>query len=377
MNVTGYHSTALSILIKLSTELHAFVLPASFHYKMLCRVNPDILEHLSRDCPDCELVNYVVNGFRNGFALGMTKFPESNAHDLPKNAKLVREKPEEAQKLVDVEIEKGHMLGPFDEPPMEGMSFSPINLVEKAGGKEGEYRLIHDLAFPYDGESSVNTCIPPENSKVCYHHIDEVIDMALEIGQSVKEICADIRHAFRNLGLRFDQIKYMGFTLKGKFYINVCLPFRAASSCLIFEKVAMLLEWIVVNETRRRYISHYLDDFPLLSHSDEDAQAFLDAFLDIMEQIGMPIAENKTIGPTPFLVYLGMLLNFLDQVLAIPEKKRTKCLELIDGMIQAYRSHQQVQVKDVQKLAGHLNFVSQVIPAGKPFMAGLYTNLAP
>ena len=82
----------------------------------------------------------------------------------------------------------------------------------------------------------------------------------------------------------------MGFTLMGKFYINMCLPFGAASSCLIFEKVAMLLEWIVVNEMGRCYISHYLNDFPLLGNLDEDAKAFLDVFLDITEQIGMPIA---------------------------------------------------------------------------------------
>ena len=145
----------------------------------------------------------------------------------------------------------------------------------------------------------------------------------LKIGRSAKGIRTDIHHAFRNLGFRY-QIKYMGFTLQGKYYINVCLPFRAASSCLIFERVATLLEWIVVNETRRRYISHYLDDFPLLGHSNHNAQAFLDSFLDIMGQIGMSIAENKTIGPTPFLVYLGMLLNFLDQVLAVPEKEENQ-----------------------------------------------------
>ena len=44
------------------------------------------------------------------------------------------------------------------------MLFSPINLVEK--GNTGKYRLIHDLSHPYNGETAVNDCIPPENAKV-------------------------------------------------------------------------------------------------------------------------------------------------------------------------------------------------------------------
>ena len=75
----------------------------------------------------------------------------------------------------------------------------------------------------------------------------------------------------------------------------------------------------MVHKTGREYISHYLDDFPLLGELDEDPQAFLNDFLAIMAQIGMAIAGNKTIGPTPFLVYLGMLLNFIQQVIAIPD----------------------------------------------------------
>ena len=43
----------------------------------------------------------------------------------------------------------------------------------------------------------------------------------------------------------------------------------------------------------------------------------------------MPVAEEKTLGPTQTLEYLGLILNFLIQVIEIPEKKRTKCLLII------------------------------------------------
>ena len=38
-------------------------------------------------------------------------------------------------------------------------------------------------------------------------------------------------------------------------------------------------------------------------------------FTDIMIAIGMPLAEEKTLGPGPVTEFLGMVLNFLQQLL--------------------------------------------------------------
>ena len=135
----------------------------------------------------------------------------------------------------------GHMLGPFDEPPLEGMVYSPINLVPKARSKN-KYRLIHDLAYPYNTNQSMNSCIPEENSKVEYHQIDEVIQMALSLGILVKGARCDIKAAFRNQGVIEWEIRLLAFTFEGQIYINCSIPFGASSSCAIFEKVTGVLQ---------------------------------------------------------------------------------------------------------------------------------------
>ena len=94
-------------------------------------------------------------------------------------------------------MEKGHILGPFDQPPMENMVFSPINIVPKPNGN---HRLIHDLAFPWDGINSVNACIPESNCIVHYHYIDELIDLALRMGNSVQGVRVDIRIGIQKFG---------------------------------------------------------------------------------------------------------------------------------------------------------------------------------
>ena len=266
------------------------------------------------------------------------------------------------------------MLGPFDEPPIPGMIFSPINLVPKAGSKD-EYRLIHDLVFPYDGINGVNNHIPECNSKVKYRHFDEVIDIAMKLGIGTHGGRVDIH--FWNLPLREDQLFLMGFTLHGKIYINCTLPFGAASSCLIFEKVATLIQWIATNETKKDSISHYLDNFPLLGESLQETQDFMDEFTAILNKINLPVAENKTIGQTPFLIYLGLLLNSRDQVLVIPQPKIDKCTVLINNLLLAYRSRVTALVHDIQELAGQLNFICQAVPAGRHFLSSFYALAAP
>ena len=92
-----------------------------------------------------------------------------------------------------------------------------------------------------------------------------------------------------------------------------------------------------------------------------------------MSRINMPVAEEKTLGPTQLLEYLGLLLDIVNQRIGIPTKKREKCLELIQELLLAKEKHQSVRIRQIQKVAGTLNFICQALPAGKLFMNSLYS----
>ena len=74
-----------------------------------------MIRYLACDHPDRDLVRYVVNGFRYGFSLGMTRRPPPNSPCA--NGSKAQEDPVTMQQLVDKGVAKGHMLGPFDTPP--------------------------------------------------------------------------------------------------------------------------------------------------------------------------------------------------------------------------------------------------------------------
>ena len=58
--------------------------------------------------------------------------------------------------------------------------------------------------------------------------------MGIEIGVSMTAAPMDAAFAFRNQPMRRDQLHFLGFTLKGKYYINSSLPFGAVPSCKNF-----------------------------------------------------------------------------------------------------------------------------------------------
>ena len=340
-----------------------------FTYKPLRKINPDKLQFYLREHPDRKLVHYLVNGFDLGFKLDIADRPQPRPPC--QNSRAVRHNPEATHALIREEVQKGHVLGPFTQVPLPNLVFSPLNIVPKSGSPNC-FRLIHDLAYPYSKQQSINSCIPREAALVQYCLLDDVIHMAQEIGPNTLGARIDIRHAFHNLPIHADDIHLLAFSFNGAIYINSSLPFGVASSCAIFERVACALQWIVIHHSKRSSMSHFLDDFPLLESSPCCLCQFMTEFEDIMQDIGMPIAANKTLGPTPVLEYLGLLLDFPNQVIKIPLSKRTKCLKLIDSFLSAHAHKRKVTVKTVQKLAGSLNFICQALPAGRPFLVSLY-----
>ena len=369
-------SKLISQLIKSIQLIRGFlVFIGKFKYIPLRRVKPDVLRQLLQDYPDKDEAQFVIDGFTRGFPLGVDPAKRPQPRGPCENSQAARERPDITRALVAKEVELGHMLGPFDEPPIPNLVFSPLHLVKKAGS-EDKWRLIHNLAFPYT-EESVNRSIPPEEASVQYHYIDELIALALELGPNITGCRVDFRHAFRNLPVIFEDLCLLAFSLDGKIYLNASVPFGSALSCQLFERVATVLQWIVTNVTGWRWISHYLDDFPMLARTEAELLIQMQRYMQLMEYIGMPIATDKTLGPTQLLEYLGLLLNLINLTLQIPDEKRKKNIERIDKLLDAFHRRAAVTAKTIQKVAGSLNFICAAIPAGRAFLADLYKLIRP
>ena len=169
----------------------------------------------------------------------------------------------------------------------------------------------------------------------------------------------------------------LGFTLDDLYYINASMAFGARSSCKIFEEFACAVQWIWEKETESKDVSHYLDDFLFIHELLKICKWYMRKLKSICEFIGAPLSSEKCVGPFQQLEFLGLLLNFAKQTLAVSKEKVNKALNLISCFLETLletdkNKKGKVTVVQIQSLTGLLNFLCRAVPAGRAFTRRLY-----
>ena len=154
------------------------------------------------------------------------------------------------------------------------------------------------------------------------------------------------------------------------YFIDKCLPFGSSISCAHFQLFSDALAAILEAKMKVR-VTNYLDDFLFMSISEYETNRLVGEFLLICERLGVPVSSEKTELATSCIVFLGILLDGKNHILAIPQEKTTKAINLLKLVI----SLKKVTIHVVQKLAGLLNFLQCAIILGKTFMQAMYDKL--
>ena len=118
------------------------------------------------------------------------------------------------------------------------------------------------------------------------------------------------------------------------------------------------------------FIANYLDDFLFIAVSANRCNKLVKMFLELCEELGVPVAEDKTEWGTIRIVFLGILLDGEKFLLTVPEDKRMKAVNMLNLMISKKKS----TVKDMEKLAGFLNFLNKAVVPGRAFMRRMYSK---
>ena len=183
---------------------------------------------------DKEETEFLVEGFKNGFSIGYNG--NQNVRINSPNLKF-REVGNATMLWIKVmkEVKEHRYAGPFETIPFDSYIQSPIGLVPKDGGKDT--RLIFHLSYPRGKKSSVNANTPIHLCTVQYPDFNEAIQLCLKAGKSCKIAKSDIKPAFRNLGIRRQDWKFLIMKavspVNGKtyYFVDKCLPFGASISC--------------------------------------------------------------------------------------------------------------------------------------------------
>ncbi len=81
------------------------------------------------------------------------------------------------------------------------------------------------------------------------------------------------------------------------------------SSCAIFEAFSTAVEWIAKEVFSPGGMVHILDDFLIISTSRQMGQSNLESFQNLSEELGIPLAPDKTEGPSTCITFAGIELD--------------------------------------------------------------------
>ena len=71
-------------------------------------------------------------------------------------------------------------------------------------------------------------------------------------------------------------------------------------------------------------VTNYLDDFIIFEVSEGSCNEMVNYFLTMCKQLGVPVSHEKTSWAAIQVVFLGILLDQVNLVLAVPEDKGNK-----------------------------------------------------
>ncbi len=316
-------------------------------------------------------IHYLMNGFTHGFALGVQPSPIykscKNHPTATSNYPVLIEK-------INKELRAGHWSGPYDIPPMDPLTVNPLGLVPKMtdDGRDlpilvphdpDSYRMITDLH-----RSGVNDQILTQLAKIQYTKFDEVICRYLSKGRGCHLAKTDIKSAFRIIPVSPKDWKHLGARCGRFFFIDKCLPFGLATSCVIFEEVAKALEAIVRAHLQSQTLDHYLDDYIMCNLRICQTNQAIYTLVETAGYLGIPIAWEKTRWATTLIHFLGLDVNTVDQVIMIPNHKISALPCKLDHVL----GSKTVTVKTLQSLAGTMSFYTKAKPGGRTFIRRIY-----
>ena len=315
-----------------------------------------------QEYPLKNVVNELSDGFVNGFRL---KYTGPRIHRVSPNLLSAYQHQEELKEKVRKEINLGRVAGPFDNLPISNLQISPVGIVLKSDGLN--WRLISHLSYP--PSNGINAFIDPKFCTVKYTSFDRVVEMLSQLGKGAEMGVIDIKSAFRLLRVYPGDFDLLGFQIEGKYYIDKCLPMGCAISCNIFEQFSTFLHWLVEKKSGMKTLDHYLDDFFFAGQKHSNyCKNLMNCFLDICHELGIPIAQDKLVGPVTNLIFLGLELDTLEMCIKIPAKK----LESLITDLQYFLNQNRITLKNLQSLVGSLNFFSKAVRSARAFNRRFY-----
>ena len=185
--------------------------------------------------------------------------------------------------------------------------------------------------------------------------------------------------AFRHLGIKPSHWAWLILAARSPvdsklyYFVEKSLPFGSSISCAHFQEFSTSIAWIVRFRTKRDLVN-YLDDYLFVALLKLFCDSQIDTFLEICKSVNFPVSLEKTFWETTRLTFLGMLLDTVNQVVAIPVEKIDKAKSMLNYALS--KRSGKLTLHELQRICGFLNFLCRCIVPGRAFTRRLYAATA-
>ena len=186
----------------------------------------------------------------------------------------------------------------------------------------------------------------------------------------------DLSNTFRVLPLKISSFCWVVLKAedprdgKMKYFVDKCLPFGASISCSHYQRFSNSLKHLLQFRTSRKTVTNYLDDFLFIALLKVICDGMIRDFIQLCNELKVPIVQEKTEWGTDMLVFLGILLEGRHRRLCIPIEKQEKALHLLNDI----SAKRKATIKDLQVLTGFLNFLARAIVPSRMFTRQMYAK---
>ena len=297
----------------------------------------------------------VLDLIRFGFPTGYVG-PTSDTTGVPSHPSASNF-PDHINDFIRKEMLLNGIVGPFDCPPFTPWCHvSPLMSREK--GNTGKRRIITDMTFPLD--SSVNAYIV-KNGVYGFEHqhslptVEALADHIRDISPGAYMSSIDVSRAYKNFTSDPLDWPLLCFAWEHSFFCDLSMPFGARASSYHMQSIANCITDIL--GAQGIYALMYLDDLIIISPNRELAQEHFNVARRLLQELGLPEAEDKLQPPTQVIKWLGIIIDSAALTLSIPIDKVDAVLQQVN----TYQNRKYITKKQLQSLLGHLLFVAKCV----------------
>ena len=309
--------------------------------------------------PDIEFYNHVLNGIANGFHIGFNP-SKAQCVSAKRNMRSAQQHSSVVEDYLEKEVSMSRVIGPLSDK-ISGVQINKFGVIPK-NHQPGKWRIIVDLSSP--DKASVNDGISQELCSLSYVSVDDAVRQILELGPGAMLAKLDIQSAYRIVPLHSADRWLLGMSWNRQTYIDTVLPFGLRSAPIIFTAIADALQWVIESHGVQ-HIMHYLDDYLLLGPPESlECQRALETTLTYCQNLGVPVADHKTEGPSTLLVFLGIEIDTINRTLRLPREKLCQLQE----EIRSWAGRRSCKKKALLSLIGQLQHACCVVQPGRTFL---------